>query len=316
MGRARSVLPDMRVHGCICALATPLRPDGALDLEGFRALLSRQRDAGVQGVVVAGSTGQGALLSAEELETLIAAAIAMPSPRPLLMVGTGAAGTAQAIARTRRAAGCGAEAALVSTPYYVRPTQEGLYRHFMAVADQGGLPIVLYNVPSRTACDMRPDTVERLLRHPQIIGIKESRPDGERWRALLPLRSASFAVLSGDDPSMAECLIQGADGVVSVAANVAPRTVVALCAAARQGDVDAARRLDASLQPLYRFLAVEPNPIPVQWLLAERLGWASASPRLPLTELEPDHRPIARELLARIDALEAVSSHPSPVAPR
>lgn len=294
----------MRIHGCICALATPLKPDGALDLEGFRALLTWQQEASVQGVVVAGSTGQGALLSEHEFETLIEVARALPSPRPLLVVGTGAASTAQAIARTRRAAACGAEAALVSTPYYVRPTQEGLYRHFMAVAEHGGLPIVLYNVPSRTACDLLPETVERLLSHPRIVGIKEARSEEERWQALRALRSDHFALLSGDDASMARVLLAGADGVVSVAANVVPRAVRALCERAACGEVEAVLSLDRSLQALYRFLAVEPNPIPVQWLLAQRLGWASAAPRLPLTELSREHHAVGREVLAMSTRLE------------
>ncbi len=306
----------MRPYGCICALATPLAPDGALDLQGFQALLSLQQAAGVRGVVVAGSTGQGALLAEHEFEALIAAALTQPAPRPMLIAGTGAAGTAQAIARTRRAAAAGAQAALVSTPYYVRPTQEGLYRHFMAVADQGGLPVVLYNVPSRTGCDLLPETVARLAGHPQIVGIKESRPDAERWRALLPLRGEGFTVLSGDDPTMAESLLAGADGVVSVAANVAPRAIQALCAAAARGAADVVRALDASLQPLYRFLSVEPNPIPVQWLLAERLAWLSPVPRLPLTALSPHHHAAGRELLARIDALEASLDNPSALASR
>ncbi|GIX33178.1 MAG: 4-hydroxy-tetrahydrodipicolinate synthase [Lysobacterales bacterium] len=306
----------MRVHGCICALATPLGPDGALDLEGFRALLSLQRAAGVQGVVVAGSTGQGALLSEEEIDRLIGEVLDLSAPRPLLLVGTGAASTAQAIVRTRRAAAAGAEMALVSTPYYVRPTQEGLYRHFMAVADRGGLPIVLYNVPSRTACDLHPETVERLREHPQILGIKESRAEPERWKALLPLRKADFAVLSGDDPSMAECLVSGADGVISVAANVAPRAIVSLCAAAARGELEAVRALDASLRPLYGFLAVEPNPIPVQWLLAQRLGWASAVPRLPLTELDSAHRALGREMLALLEAFEPAHPPSSVLTPR
>ncbi|MDW8479244.1 MAG: 4-hydroxy-tetrahydrodipicolinate synthase [Xanthomonadales bacterium] len=304
----------MRLRGSLCALATPLDRHGELDRRGFRALLARQLAAGTDGLVVGGSTGQGALLSDAESAALIEEVLALPGPRPLLVAGTGAAATAQAIARTRRAAALGAEAALVVAPYYVRPNQEGLYRHFMAVADQGGLPIVLYNVPSRTACDLLPETVARLARHPLVVGIKESRPERERLEALLALRGPDFAVLSGDDPTMAEALLAGADGVVSVAANVAPASVRRLCEDARRGDAAAVRARDGAMRDLYRFLAVEPNPIPVQWLLARQLGWESAAPRLPLVELAPAWREQGESLLAGLAGLEA-RALASPVSP-
>ncbi|WP_333919334.1 4-hydroxy-tetrahydrodipicolinate synthase, partial [Xanthomonas hortorum] len=212
----------MSLSGIITALATPFGPDGALDLDAWRRLLEQQLHGGVQGIVVAGSTGEAAALSDEEYDTLLRAAVAQVAGRVPVLAGTGLSGTAKTIAQTRRAAALGAQYALVVTPPYVRPTQAGLHAHFLAVADNGGLPVVLYNVPGRTGCDLSPETVAELVGHPNIIGIKEARSEPERIAALLALRSDIFVVLSGDDGSAAHAMLSGADGLISVASNALP----------------------------------------------------------------------------------------------
>jgi 4-hydroxy-tetrahydrodipicolinate synthase len=201
-----------------------------------------------------------------------------------IVAGCGAGSTRKSLRMVRRAAALGASAALVVTPYYVRPTQEGLVRHYLSLADEGGLPLVPYNVPTRTGCDLLPDTLARIAVHERIVAIKEARADEERMRALLPLRDERFAVLSGDDPTALRAMRMGADGVVSVANNVVPRTFRALCDAARSGRADVAAALDARLAPLYAILGAEPNPIPVKWLL-HRLGRIGPALWLPLVEL-------------------------------
>jgi 4-hydroxy-tetrahydrodipicolinate synthase len=192
----------------------------------------------------------------------------------------------------------------VVAPPYVRPTQEGLYRHFCEVADHGGMPVVLYNVPSRTACDLLPETTARLAAHGNIIGIKEARADAGRMQALLKLASASFKVLSGDDPTAMRAMLDGAAGVISVAANVAPAQFSALCERCAAGDVRGAESIDRELQPLYEFLGVEPNPIPVKWCLAQ-LGMGGPQLRLPLTPLSQAHHARAGDLLIRLGLIEA-----------
>lgn len=293
--------PALNLTGSICALATPFRiQDGGLplDLDAFGRLIDYQIQGGTRALVAAGSTGEAAMLDAAEFTDLLAFAIAQSARRVPVLAGTGQQSTRGTIEQTRRAAGAGVDAALVVTPPYVRPTQEGLYRHFVEVAEHGGLPVVLYNVPGRTGCDLLPETVERLAAHERIVGIKEARAEPERMTRLLALRPAQgFAVLSGDDPTCARAMLAGADGVVSVAANVAPAALQALAKACAEGRHDHARALDADLADLYTLLGVEPNPIPVKWCLA-RLGLGSADPRLPLVRLSTVHHPQADRVLA------------------
>lgn len=293
----------MRFHGSICAIITPFATDAALDREACARLIDLHLAAGTHGLVVAGSTGESAALDDDELDALLALAVAKVAGRIPVIAGCGAAATHHALKRVRRAAALGADAALVVTPYYVRPTQEGLVRHYTALADDGGLPIILYNVPGRTGCDLLPETVARLAAHPMIAGVKEARAEPERMAALLALRSPSFAVLSGDDPTALRAMEAGADGVISVAANLAPRTFAALCEAAAARDEVEARRLDAALAAAYRVLGAEPNPIPAKWMLAER-GLIGPTLRLPLTPLTPAHHAEARACLATLEALE------------
>jgi 4-hydroxy-tetrahydrodipicolinate synthase len=292
-----------RLSGSICALATPFR-DGALDLDAFGRLIEQQLAGGTQGIVVAGSTGEAHALEADEFDTLLTFAVRRVAGRAPVLAGTGGANTRKTIAATRRARDCGAHAALVVTPYYVRPTQDGLLRHFSEVADQGGLPVVLYNVPSRTGCDLLPQTAAGLVGHENIVAIKEARSDAERIAAVIALKSPQFSILSGDDPTCTQSMLAGADGVISVAANAAPAPMRALCDAARAGDAESARRHERALAPLFEVLGVEPNPIPVKWCL-QLLGLGSAEPRLPLLALSPAHRARAERVLAELAAIQA-----------
>jgi 4-hydroxy-tetrahydrodipicolinate synthase len=295
-------MAPLHLSGSITALATPFTASGELDLDAWRRLLRAQSDAGVHGVVVAGSTGEAAALFDPEYDTLLRLAVETLGGRIPVLAGTGLANTAKTIEQTRRAAELGADAALVVTPPYVRPTQAGLLAHFRAVADDGAVPIVVYNVPGRTGCDLLPETAAELAAHARIVGIKEARNDAERMQALLPLRSDAFAVLSGDDPTAARALLAGADGVISVAANVVPATFRRLCELAAAGKADAVAALDGRLHALYDFLNVEPNPIPVKALLArDGLGRGL---RLPLTTLSAAHAGDAERIWTLARALE------------
>ena len=292
----------MRLTGSITALATPFTADGELDLDAWHRLVAGQLDAGTQALVVAGSTGEAAALFDAEFDTLLRTAVQQVAGRVPVLAGTGMSNTVKTIEQTRRAAVLGADAALVVTPPYVRPTQAGLIAHFRAVANDGALPIVLYNVPGRTGCDMSPETVAALAGHPRIIGVKEARNDPERMDALLPLAGDGFSVLSGDDPTACRALLAGADGVVSVASNIVPAAFRRLCDLGRAGDADAARALDARLQPVFEFLGVESNPIPVKAILAgQGIG---AGLRLPLLPLSVQHREAAARMATAVSALE------------
>nr|WP_298129139.1 4-hydroxy-tetrahydrodipicolinate synthase [uncultured Pseudoxanthomonas sp.] len=296
----------MHLSGSITALATPFLASGELDLHAWRALLKQQIDGGTQGVVVAGSTGEAAALSDDEYDTLLRIAVEEVHGRIPVLAGTGQMNTAKTIAATRRAAAGGAQFALVVTPPYVRPTQAGLVAHYRAVADQGGLPVVLYNVPGRTGCDLLPETVAELVGHPNIVGIKEAGAEPERMAALLALRQPGFAVLSGDDPTASRAMLAGADGLISVGSNALPRSFRRLCDLARAGDAAAASALDARLQEIYAFLGVESNPIPVKALL-QRAGFGHGL-RLPLLTLSSAHTDTADRLATVAQALEAQSS--------
>jgi 4-hydroxy-tetrahydrodipicolinate synthase len=297
--------PNVTLSGSICALATPFRSsDDAPDLDAFGRLIDSQIAAGTAALVVAGSTGEAAALDEAEYSALLEFAVARVARRVPLLAGTGLSGTRRTIAQTQRARAAGIDLALVVAPAYVRPTQEGMLRHYSEIAEHGGLPVVLYNVPSRTACDLLPGTVARLARHGNIVGIKEAVADAARMDALLPLRGADFCVLSGDDPTAARAQLAGADGVISVVANVAPRLFAAMCAACAAGDAPHALALDRQLQPLYALLGAEPNPIPVKWCLSQ-LGFGEAHLRLPLLELTASHHAAMVDALAQLGLVEA-----------
>ena len=275
----------MNIGGSICALVTPFAANGALDLEAFGRLLDYQLAGGTQALVVAGSTGEAHMLEHDEYDRLLTFAVEHVAGRVPVLAGTGEAGTAKTVAMTRRAQALGADAALVVVPYYVRPTQQGLFEHFTAVAEQGGLPVLLYNVPIRTGCDLLPETVARLREHPAIIGIKEARGDRERISALAELVREDFVYLSGDDATAGDAMLAGAAGTVSVVANLAPQAFRALCDAAIGGDHAATARCRAAFEPLLQALGCAPNPIAVKAGMPV-LGLGLGLPRLPLVELD------------------------------
>ena len=292
----------MRIYGSITALATPFTAAGEIDLDAWRRLLQLQVDGGTQGVVVAGSTGEAAALYDIEYDALLRSAVEFVGGRIPVLAGTGSSNTAKTIEQTRRVAALGADAALIVTPPYVRPTQAGLVAHYRAIADDGALPVVLYNVPGRTGCDLLPETVAQLVSHERIVGIKEARSDRERMNELLSSRDDGFAILSGDDPTAARAMLAGADGVVSVASNVLPRSFRKLCDLARAKKREETDAWDAQLKDVYEFLGVESNPIPLKAILAHmRIGRGL---RLPLTTLSPEHAERAMRITDQIQQLE------------
>jgi 4-hydroxy-tetrahydrodipicolinate synthase len=286
-------------NGSFVALVTPFTDDDRLDVEALDALVDFHLRQGTDGLVVAGTTGESATLGKDEFETLLAAVVRRAAGRIPVVAGTGSASTAVAARQTRRAGELGADGVLVVTPYYIRPTQAGLRAHFTAVADAAAVPVILYNVPSRTAVDMLPETVAALAAHPRIAGIKEAAGGQGRIEELRARCGPEFTVLSGDDRSCLAAMRSGADGVISVAANVAPALLHAMCAAAAGHDWSAAERLDERLQPLFDALSLETNPIPVKWALFE-MQLAGPGIRLPLTPLDPAHRPAVRHGLEEL----------------
>jgi 4-hydroxy-tetrahydrodipicolinate synthase len=295
----------LRLSGSITALATPFNAAGELDLDAWQRLLQAQLDGGTQAVVVAGSTGEAAALLDAEFDLLLRTAVEFVAGRIPVLAGTGLSSTAKTIEHTRRAAALGADAALVVTPPYVRPTQAGLVAHYRAVADDGELPVVLYNVPGRTGSDLLPETVAELCGHPRIVAIKEARSEAERMQALLAFKDEGFAILSGDDPTACRAMLAGADGVISVASNVLPISMRRLCDAARAGETAAATALDEKLQAAFDFMGVESNPIPVKALLA--LQGIGHGLRLPLLPLSARHADLARSMASAIRDIEAAS---------
>jgi 4-hydroxy-tetrahydrodipicolinate synthase len=295
----------LNIRGSICALVTPFTADGALDLGTFARLLDHQLDGGTQALVVAGSTGEAHMLETAEFDRLLSFTLEHVAGRVPVIAGTGEAGTAKTVAATRHAAQLGADAALVVAPYYVRPTQEGLRRHFLEVAEHAGLPIILYNVPGRTGCDLLPATAAGLRDHPAIVGIKEARNDEARIRALAELVRDDFVYLSGDDASAGAAMLAGAAGTVSVVANVVPRVFRALCDAATGSDAQTTHRLVTALQPLLQALECAPNPIPVKAALALH-GIGNGGLRLPLVALADDaQREQLRAALSTLASLAA-----------
>ncbi len=286
----------MKFTGSICALVTPFSGDDALDLGAFARLVEYQLTGGTQALVVAGSTGEAHALTDMEYERLLAFAVERVAKRVPVIAGTGGANTRKTVAVTRRALALHADAALVVTPYYVRPTQEGLYRHYSEVAEQGGLPIILYNVPGRTGCDLLPETVLRLRGHGNIVGIKEARAEPERMQQLLALQTDRFDVLSGDDPTAMRAMLAGARGLISVAANAVPAQMRQLCDLGVAQSVAEAQALDRSLRPLYDLLGAEPNPIPIKWCL-HLLGLMDPHLRLPLTLLSASLQEKAQQVM-------------------
>jgi 4-hydroxy-tetrahydrodipicolinate synthase len=270
--------------GSIPAIVTPMQADGSLDLAAWDRLLDFHVTEGSDGLVVGGTTGESPTLDEAELAALVRRAKTRVGDRMPIIAGGGTNSTAKSIELSRAMVEAGADALLAVTPYYNKPTQEGLFRHFSAIADATNVPLILYNVPGRTSCDLLPETVVRLARHPRIVGIKEATGDLSRAESILGGARPGFTLLSGDDPTAAELMKRGACGVISVTANVAPRAMHDMCAAALAGEHLQAASISESLMPLHLAMFVEANPIPVKWAVA-RLGLIGQGIRLPLTWL-------------------------------
>ncbi|MBK6436431.1 MAG: 4-hydroxy-tetrahydrodipicolinate synthase [Rhodanobacteraceae bacterium] len=297
----------MQLHGSICALVTPFDACEQLDLHALDRLLDWHLASGTHGLVLAGSTGEAALLDDDEYRLLIAHSVLRMAGRMPIIAGIGSPSTRKTLDYARIAAEAGADAVLAVTPYYVRPTQHGLIAHYLHLAVESVLPIILYNVPGRTGCDLLPNTVAALAAHPNIIGIKEASAEPERMAALLMLQSANFAVLSGDDPTALHAMNAGAKGTISVAANVAPRAFALMCESALSAHPAthmAAVELNTKLRGLYAVLGLESNPIPAKWAL-HRLGHIDAIHRLPLTPLSAQHHDAIDECLAALASIDA-----------
>ena len=284
------------ITGSLVAIATPMHPDGSLDFPRLRKLIDFHIAEGTDGIVVVGTTGESPTVSVEEHCELIRVTVEHAAGRIPVMAGTGANSTAEAIELARFAQKAGAQSHLSVVPYYNRPSQEGLYRHFRAIAEAVELPMVLYNVPGRTVADLANDTALRLAEIPNIIGIKDATGNIDRACDLIERAPEGFSLLSGDDMTVAAFILLGGHGTISVTANVAPRLMHDMCAAALAGDVVTARTINAKLLWLHRNLFCEANPVPVKWALA-RMGLIESGIRLPLVALsEANHERVLAAL--------------------
>jgi len=284
------------LRGAFTALITPFE-DGEVDHESFADLVDRQIEAGIDGIVPCGTTGEAATLSNDEILAVVQTAAEAADGRVPVVAGTGTNDTRKTIRRTRAVAEIdGVDAALVVAPYYNRPNQEGMYRHFHEVADHGGLPVVLYNVPSRTGVSLSADTVGRLAEHDQIIGIKEASGDMRLVSKIAAKAGDDLQLLSGDDFTTFPLLALGGVGCVSVVGNLDPATMSDLFAAARRGDLEQARELHREVQPLARLLFSEPNPVPTK-VAASILGWCEADVRGPLYVPSEDFAGLMEDML-------------------
>jgi len=294
------------LKGSLVAIVTPMQAGGALDLRGLAKLVDFHVANGTSGIVVVGTTGESPTVDVEEHCVLIKSAVESAAGRVPVIAGTGANATAEAVELTRYAKQVGASCCLSVVPYYNKPTQEGLYRHFRTIVEKVDLPLILYNVPSRTVADLGNDTVLRLAQVPGIIGIKDATADlgrgSELIRALGAAGRSDFAVYSGEDLTALPLMLMGGHGVISVTANVAPKLMAQMCAAALAGDLARARAANDRLLPLHRNLFIEANPIPVKWALAE-MGLIGGDLRLPLTPLTPSHHETVRAALREAGCL-------------
>jgi len=290
------------LQGSLVALVTPMESDGSVDWESLRGLIEFHIIEGTDGIVAVGTTGESATLDEDEHCEVIRFTVETVNGRVPVIAGTGANATTEAIQLTRKAKEVGADACLLVTPYYNKPTQEGLYLHYRAIAEAVDIPQILYNVPGRTGCDMLTETVVRLSKVPNIIGVKEATGNLERAKAILDQVDPSFLLYSGDDATAGAFCLLGGHGVISVTANVAPRQMHDLCTAARDRDVAKVEAIDAKLEGLHRELFVESNPIPVKWALAE-MGLIKTGIRLPLTWLLPAYHDVVRSAMRQAGAI-------------
>jgi len=274
------------LQGSLVALVTPMLENGSLDFNALEALIEWHIESGTNGIVSVGTTGESATVSVPEHLEIINKTINFVDGRVPVIAGTGGNSTQEAIELTQTAAELGADYALLVTPYYNKPNQEGLFHHFIKIADSAEIPQILYNVPSRTACDLMPETVMRLANHQNIVGIKEALDSSERFSELIKISQSiadqkHFSVFSGDDPTFNSFMANGGDGVISVAANVVPSYISQICSLNLSGQFDEAKELNSILENLYELLFVESNPIPVKWIL-NRMKRIQSGIRLPL----------------------------------
>ncbi|MEE9492308.1 MAG: 4-hydroxy-tetrahydrodipicolinate synthase [Gammaproteobacteria bacterium] len=280
-------------HGSMVALVMPMREGGAVDYDSLEALIEFQISEGTDALVAVGTTGEAATINEKEHCALLRRMVDIVAGRIPVIAGTGANSTTEAITLTRCGMQAGADACLLVTPYYNKPSQEGLYQHYKAVAEAVPIPQILYNVPGRTACDMLPETVERLADISNIVGIKDATADLQRGQELLTICEGRMDVFSGDDATAMEFILAGAKGDISVTANVAPRAMHDMCKAALAGDRALAEQFDKPLRGLHQDLFVEANPIPVKWALAE-MGMIPPGLRLPMTPLAASYHETVR----------------------
>ncbi|WP_028224445.1 4-hydroxy-tetrahydrodipicolinate synthase [Paraburkholderia ferrariae] len=290
---ANGIQDGITLRGSIPAIVTPMHEDGSLDLPAFRKLIDWHVEEGTDALVVVGTSGESATLDVEEHILMVRTAVEHAAGRMPIIAGAGGNSTAEAIELTKHAKAVGAQASLQVVPYYNKPTQEGMYRHFAKIAEAVDLPVVLYNVPGRTVADMANETILRLAQVPGIVGVKEATGNLDRAAHLIKHAPAGFSIFSGDDPTAIALMLLGGHGNISVTANVAPRQMSELCRAALEGDAKTARAIHMKLLSLHKNLFIESNPIPVKWALQE-LGRMEGGIRLPLTPLDARYHEVVR----------------------
>lgn len=292
--------------GSMVALVTPMQPNGSIDWQALSTLVDWHINSGTTALIIAGTTGESATLTHGEQAELLKAVVKQVNERLPVIAGTGTNATRSTIELTQQAERAGATACLVVTPYYNKPPQSGLYQHYKAVAECTKLPIILYNVPGRTACDLLPDTIEKLSTIKNIIGIKEATGKLERAKEIRAKCGNQFEIYSGDDATALSLMAEGAQGVISVTANVAPKEMSAMCEAALNGNLSKAEEINAKLMPLHSRLFVEANPIPVKWAL-HAMGKIPSGIRQPLLTLDKHHHEEVKEAL-RIAGIDVTNT--------
>ncbi len=288
--------------GCLVAIVTPMFDDGSLDLDALRALIDWHIAAGTDGIVIVGTTGESPTVDIDEHCLLIKTTVEHVAGRIKVVAGTGANSTSEAIALTAKAKALGVDACLLVTPYYNKPSQEGLYQHFAAIAAAVSIPQILYNVPGRTSCDMSNDTVLRLAAIKNIVGIKDATGSVERGTDLILRAPKEFAIYSGDDATGMALMLLGGQGVISVTANVAPKLMSQMCVAAMAGNVKAACDINAKLFALHQKLFIEANPIPVKWVM-QQMGKTQAGIRLPMVNLSAQYHDVLRAAMRQAEII-------------
>ena len=293
----------MNLEGSLVALVTPMKLDGSVDWLALDHLLEWHLDSGTNGIVPMGTTGESATLDTDEHLKVIQRTIEVVSGRIPVIAGTGSNSTAEAIHQTQEAERAGADACLLVTPYYNKPTQEGLYAHYEKIASETSVPIILYNVPPRTACDMSSDTIARLSEVPGIVGVKEACGDAGRVQDIRSLVQDDFIILSGEDAQTRQMFDYGASGTISVTANVLPREMSDFCQSYLSGDVSRCDELDKLLQPIHEVLFIEVSPSPTKWVLAQ-MGKIDGGIRLPLLPLSEDNRALVLERIKEFGVIK------------